>query len=59
VKKLSEEILRGLGLEATIKKIRDAGASELPGDASALTKHIVAETAKWKKVIEAAKLEAQ
>src|SRR5688572_10158426 len=59
VKKLTDEILRGLKLEAVIKKIRDAGASELPGDAEALTKHIAAETTKWKKVIETAKLEPQ
>ena len=42
-----------------IKKIRDAGAAELPGDSEALAKHMVAENVKWKKVIDAAKLEPQ
>ncbi len=59
VKKLSDEIVKGLKSEAVIKKIRDAGASELTGDAEALSKHMVAENAKWKKVIDAAKLEPQ
>ena len=59
VSRLSAEVVKGIRSEATIKKIRDAGASELPGDAEALTRHMVAENAKWKKVIEAAKLEPQ
>lgn len=59
VKKLSDEVVKGCRLEANIKKMRDAGASELPGDADALAKHMVAENAKWKKVIDAAKLEPQ
>ncbi len=59
VSRLSAEIVKGTKSEAVIKKIRDAGASELPGDAEALTKQMVAENAKWKKVIEAAKLEPQ
>ncbi|MBI3196958.1 MAG: tripartite tricarboxylate transporter substrate binding protein [Rhodospirillales bacterium] len=59
VNRLSAEIVKGTRSEAVIKKIRDAGASELTGDAAALTKHMVAENAKWKKVIEVAKLEPQ
>ncbi|MBX9946785.1 MAG: tripartite tricarboxylate transporter substrate binding protein [Reyranella sp.] len=59
VNRLSVEIVRGLKSEPVIKKIRDAGAAELPGDAEALTRHMVAENAKWKKVIDAAKLEPQ
>ena len=59
VSRLSAEVVKGTKSEAVIKKIRDAGASELVGDAEALTKHMVAENAKWKKVIEAAKLEPQ
>ena len=59
VTKLSEEIVKGIKSEAVIKRIRDAGASELPGDAADLTKHMVAENVKWKKVIDAAKLEPQ
>jgi len=59
VSRLSAEIVKGTKSEAVIKKIRDAGAAELSGDAEALTKQMVAENAKWKKVIEAAKLEPQ
>ena len=42
-----------------IKKIRDAGAAELPGDSAALVKQMETENTKWKKVIAAAKLEPQ
>lgn len=59
VKRLSDEIVKGVKNEATIKKIRDAGAAELPGDAAALSRHMVSENEKWKKVIEVAKLEPQ
>jgi len=59
VKKLSDEITKGIRSEAVIKKIRDAGAAELPGDAAALVKQMETENAKWKKVIAAAKLEPQ
>ena len=59
VTQLSEEIVKGIKSEAMIKKIRDAGASEFPGDAAALAKHMVTENVKWKKVIDAAKLEPQ
>ena len=59
VKKLSDEIVRGCRMEANIKKMRDAGASELPGDAAALAQHMTVENEKWKKVIEAAGLEKQ
>jgi len=59
VKKLSDEITKGIKSEAVIKKIRDAGAAELAGDSAALLKHMETEYAKWKKVVEAAKLEPQ
>jgi tripartite-type tricarboxylate transporter receptor subunit TctC len=59
VKKLSDEIVKGCKMEANIKKMRDAGASELPGDSEALARHMVAENVKWKKVIDAAGLEKQ
>jgi tripartite-type tricarboxylate transporter receptor subunit TctC len=59
VKRLSDEIVKGVKSEAMTKKIRDAGAAELPGDAAALSKHMVSENEKWKKVIAAAKLEPQ
>ena len=59
VKKLSDDVTKGIRSEAVIKKIRDAGAAELPGDAAALVKHMETEYAKWQKVVAAAKLEAQ
>jgi tripartite-type tricarboxylate transporter receptor subunit TctC len=59
VKKLSDEITKGLKSEAVIKKIRDAGAAELAGDSAALVKHMETEYVKWKKVVAAAKLEPQ
>jgi len=59
VNRLSAEIVKGVTSEPVIKKIRDAGASELPGDAQALSRHMVAENAKWKKVIETAGLQPQ
>ena len=59
VSKLSAEIVKGCKSEAVIKRIRDAGASELPGTAEDLAKQMVAETAKWKKVIDAAGLVPQ
>ena len=57
VNRLSDEIVQGIGCEPTIKKIRDAGASERPGNAQDLAKHMAAENKKWKPVIDAAKLE--
>ena len=42
-----------------IKKIRETGAAELPGDAAALLKQMESENVKWKKVIAAARLEPQ
>ena len=59
VQKLSEELVKGGRLPATIKKIRDAGASDLIGNADDLSAQIKRETVKWKKVVEAAKLEPQ
>ena len=59
VKKLSDEVVKGCRMESNIKKMRDAGVSELPGDAEALVKHMLAENVKWKKVIDAAGLEKQ
>ena len=59
VKKLSDEITKGIRSEAVIKKIRDAGAAELPGDSAALVRQMETENTKWKKVIAAAKLEPQ
>ena len=59
VKKLSDELVRASKLPDVIKRIRDAGAAELGGSSEDLAKHMVAEYAKWKKVVEAAKLEPQ
>jgi tripartite-type tricarboxylate transporter receptor subunit TctC len=57
VKKLSDEIVKGIKSETAIQKIRDSGASERPGNTEDLAQHIAAERIKWKKVIEGAKLE--
>lgn len=59
VSKLSVEIAKGVKSEAVIKRIRDAGASELPGTAEDLARHMVSEAVKWKKVIDAAGLVPQ
>jgi tripartite-type tricarboxylate transporter receptor subunit TctC len=59
VKKLSDEIVRGIKLPETEKKIRDAGAAPLPGTAEELAKHIETETVKWKKVADAAGLKPE
>jgi tripartite-type tricarboxylate transporter receptor subunit TctC len=58
-KKLSDDIVKGIRSEAAIKRIRESGASELPGNTEDLARHIVAERIKWKRVIDAAKLEPQ
>lgn len=59
MKKLSDEIVKGIKSDAVIKKIRDAGAAELVGGSEALAKHMETEYAKWQKVVAAAKLEPQ
>jgi tripartite-type tricarboxylate transporter receptor subunit TctC len=59
VKKLSDKIVQGLNSETVVRKIRECGASERPGNTEELARHIGAERTKWKKVIEAAKLEPQ
>jgi tripartite-type tricarboxylate transporter receptor subunit TctC len=59
VQKLSDELVKGGKSPAVIKKIRDTGASDLIGTADELAEQIKRETIKWKKVVEAAKLEPQ
>jgi tripartite-type tricarboxylate transporter receptor subunit TctC len=59
VKKLSDEIVKGIKSETAIRKIREAGALEHPGNTKDLAMHVTAERIKWRKVIEAAKLEPQ
>ncbi|HET9352798.1 MAG TPA: tripartite tricarboxylate transporter substrate-binding protein [Sphingomicrobium sp.] len=59
VKTLSDRIVQGLRSEAVVRKIRACGASERPGNAEELIRHMGAERAKWKKVIETAQLKPQ
>ena len=59
VQKLSDELVKASKSPDVIKKIRDAGAAELGGSYADLAKHMTSEKAKWKKVVEAAKLEPQ
>jgi tripartite-type tricarboxylate transporter receptor subunit TctC len=59
VKKLSDGIVAGIRAEPAIRRIRGAGASELPGNAEELAGYMVAENKKWKYVIDAAKLQRQ
>lgn len=59
VKKLSDELVKASKDPEVIKRIRDAGAAELGGSSEDLARHMSAETAKWKKVVEAAKLTPQ
>jgi tripartite-type tricarboxylate transporter receptor subunit TctC len=59
VQKLSDELVKASKSPDVIKRIRDAGASELGGSSEELAKHMAAENIKWKKVIDAAKLESQ
>ena len=59
VKKLSDELVKASRSPDIIKKIRDAGAAELGGSSEDLANHMKAEYAKWKKVVDAAKLEPQ
>jgi tripartite-type tricarboxylate transporter receptor subunit TctC len=56
---LSDKIMQGLKSESAIRRIRKCGASERPGDTEELARHIDAERAKWKKVIEEAQLKPQ
>jgi tripartite-type tricarboxylate transporter receptor subunit TctC len=57
VNKLSDDIVKGIGSEATVKKIRQTGAWERPGNTEDLARHIAAERTKWKQVIDAARLQ--
>jgi tripartite-type tricarboxylate transporter receptor subunit TctC len=59
VKRLSDEIAKGLASEAAVQKIRACGAIERPATADALSRHITAERTKWTRVIEPAQLQPQ
>jgi tripartite-type tricarboxylate transporter receptor subunit TctC len=59
VKKIGDEVVRGCGREAVIRRMHAAGVTEAPGNAEVLAKRWVAEDAKWRKTIEAAGLDKQ
>ncbi|TAJ84770.1 tripartite tricarboxylate transporter substrate binding protein [Reyranella sp.] len=59
VNKLSDAIVKGIKCEPAIKRIRDAGAWERPGNAEDLARHMAAENRKWKYVIGAANIQKQ
>jgi tripartite-type tricarboxylate transporter receptor subunit TctC len=59
VKKLSDEVVRGVQLPEVVQKIRDAGMSPMIGASDVLAKHIAAETVKWKKVADTAGLKPE
>ncbi|SKA33551.1 Tripartite-type tricarboxylate transporter, receptor component TctC [Enhydrobacter aerosaccus] len=59
VKKLSDDLVKASKDPEVIKRIRDAGAAELGGSSEDLARFMAAETVKWRKVVEAAKLEPQ
>ena len=59
VKKLSDELVKASKTPDVIKRIRDAGAAELGGSSEELAQKMSAEYVKWKKVVDAAKLEPQ
>ena len=60
VKKLSQEIVKGIKSEPAAKMIRDAGVSaSLSGNADDLAGLMVAANKKWKHVIEAANIQRQ
>ena len=57
VSRLSQQIVKGIGSEATARKIRQSGAWERPGNTEDLARHMEAERVKWKQVIDAAGLQ--
>ena len=59
VKKLSDALVTASKTPDVIKRIRDAGAAELGGSLEDLARQIESEYVKWKKVVEAARLEPQ
>ena len=59
VDKLSAEIIAFMKLDATQKKFRELGATPMTLGPADFSKYIAAETGKWKKVIETAKITAE
>lgn len=59
VRRVGEEVVRGLGTADMVERIRAAGAAALQGGPEALARHIAAETVKWKRVIDAAGLKPE
>ena len=57
VKRLSDDLVKGIPSEAALRKIRDCGAAARPADADELVRHIAGEKAKWQRVIRSAQLE--
>jgi tripartite-type tricarboxylate transporter receptor subunit TctC len=59
VRKIGDEVVRGCGLEAVIRRMHAAGVTEAPGNAEVLAQRWRTEDAKWRRTIEAAGLEKQ
>ena len=59
VRKIGDEVVRGCGLEAVIRRMHTAGVAETPGNTEVLAQRWRAEDAKWRKTIEASGLEKQ
>src|SRR5260370_28334387 len=57
VKKLSDEIVKGIKYETAIRKIRESGASERPGNAEGHARDQTAERDKGRMVFEAPRVE--
>jgi tripartite-type tricarboxylate transporter receptor subunit TctC len=59
VNRLSDEIVKGMASETVARRIRGAGARERAGNAGVLASHAAAEGAKWKTVVDVARLKPQ
>lgn len=59
ITKLSDAVAGGVRSAAMQDQFRGVGAVPLPGSADALARHIVSETVKWKKIVDAAGLKPQ
>ena len=58
-RRLSDEIVKGIVSDVAVRKIRASGATERPGKADELSRHIAGERTKWGGVIPSAQLESQ
>jgi tripartite-type tricarboxylate transporter receptor subunit TctC len=59
VKRLSDEIVKGVRSDEMQAKMRSVGALPMPGSAEELAKHISVETTRWKKIVDAAGLKPE